>query len=102
MATLAATLACHPVAVSHAASYLLRVERIKLYLRSSQRDVGIQVPGYKATIGTVRPGGAEHLEAAYFDEHLDRLEASVRRSPWVRTPTADTQDELDWEPAAEE
>lgn len=96
MATLAATLACHPVAESHAANSLLRIERIKLYLRTSPQDVGILIPGYKATIATVRPGGDERAEAAYFDEHVNRLEASMRRSAWVHT-----QDELDWEPAAQ-
>jgi hypothetical protein len=101
--SLAATLASHPVAVSHAADYRVRVERITLYLRHSPRDLGTRLPGYKATIVTVHPDGDERVVATYFDEQLDRLEASVRQSRWVRSPTlADTQDELDWQPAAGE
>jgi hypothetical protein len=105
MATLAATLAGHPVAVSHAAGCRLRVERILLYLRSSPRDLGTRLPGYKATIVTVRPDGAERVVATYFDELLDRLEAALRQSRWVRSPTSDTPDtqvELDWQPAEAE
>jgi hypothetical protein len=105
MATLAATLAGHPVAVSHAAGHLLHVERIMLYLRRPPRDLGTRLPGFKATIVTAHPDGEEQVLATYFDEQLDHLEASVRQSRWVRSPTPDppdTRHELDWHPAEAE
>jgi hypothetical protein len=101
MATLATTLAGLPVAVSHAASYGLRVERIMLYLRTSPREPGTRLPGYKATIVATCPDGEERVVATYFDEQLDCLEASLQQARWVRALTPDAQIGLDWQPALE-
>ena len=105
MATLAATLTGRAVAVSHTAGHLLRVERITLYLRTSPRDLGTRLPGYKATIVSAQPDGDQRVVATYFDERLDLLEASLRQSRWVRSLTPgplDVQPNLDWQPAEAE
>ena len=93
MATLAVALArhAHAAAVSTVDDHRIRVMPLKLHKRASRADPGTSVLGYKVTIEAVGPTGEWRAVAAYYDEHVERIEEYLRQSPLLRECLLDWQ-----------
>jgi hypothetical protein len=81
MATLAAALAGHAVAVSTVDEYRIRVVPLKLHKRLARAGPGTAVSGYKVTVEEVSPTGAWRIVATYYDECVERIEEYLRQTP---------------------